>query len=172
MEHKELKIKLGGLPLPFVIFGYVLILAGLGINLEYCFIMPILIVIGLFLITVKDRLLFDFEKRTMFKYSLLLFMKKGEYIDLSEVEYISMVRVKISQRMYVQSISTTIDETMIWSNLIYPNNKRIQLYRKKYQESRKLNTIIANGLGIKILDVSTGGKNWIEPTVTKKVVNV
>ncbi len=165
MKNKELKVKLGGAPLPFILFGYALIITCLGVNWDYWYLIPILLLIGIFLITIKDRLLIDFERKTLYKYTLLLFMKKGEYFDLSEVQYISMVKVNVSQRMYVQSISTTTSETMIMSNLIFSNNKRIQLYNMKYQESLRLNTLIANGLGIKILDITSGEKKWIEPTM-------
>jgi hypothetical protein len=163
MEQNELKIKLGGLPLPYVMMGYMLIVVGIVITPNYPYIMPVLIIIGIFLITLKERLLFNFDKKTMYKYSLLFFMKKGEYFDLSEASYISMIRVNITRQMNVLSITTSVNEAMIRSSIIFPDNKKMLLYRMKHEESMKFNKIIANKLNMKILDISSGQKVWIEP---------
>ncbi len=167
MENKELIVKNGGFPLTFVIFGYALITSVLLTDFQYWYISIVLAIIGLLIVTAKDRLLFNFKDKTLYKYSQFLFFKKGEYIDLKETEYIAMVRVNVSQRMYVQSISTTVSEVMMATNLIFPNNKRLPIYRRKYEESMNLNTQIANGLQIKILDLSTREKVWIDPVPVK-----
>ncbi|MCU4177816.1 hypothetical protein [Carboxylicivirga sp. N1Y90] len=166
-ENNQLKLKLGGLPVPFVLFGYALIITGLLASIEFWYIQILLIIVGLFLVTARDRMIIDYSSKSLYKYSTYLFMKKGETFDISEVDYISMVRVNVSQRMYHQSISTTLDNVMLTTNLIFPNNKRMKLFRKKFEECKQLTEEISNGLGIKVLDVSTGKKNWIEPQTNK-----
>ena len=168
MNNKELKVKLGGLPAPFVIFGYAIIITSFMLDYHLWYVSILLLLIGLLAVTARDRMIFNFDDKTLYKYSTFLFFKKGETIDLSKTEYISMVRVNVSQRMYHTSISTTVSEEMMLTNLIFPDNKRLPIYRKKYEESMMLNKKISDGLNVKILDLSTREKNWIAPQARAK----
>lgn len=85
MKNTELKIKNGALPAPFVMFGYLLIVVGLVISIELWYVGVPLILVGLLPVSAKDWLLFNFENKTLYKYSTFWFFKKGEYINLSEI---------------------------------------------------------------------------------------
>ncbi len=174
MHQNQLLIKLP-IPMPLVIIGCVLIAVGLmtGINSWYVMI-PILLA-GIFCISVRDRLLFDFKEKTLYKYSLFIFLKRGEYIKLHQAEYISMIPVILSQNLYMRGPTHTLTDTAVVTNLIFPNHKIVKLYRMNYEASLKYNKVISNGLNVKIMISSSGNHEWIEPEsqneVSKKVVS-
>lgn len=164
MEHPApLKISLGRLPLPFVFFGYAIILTGLAALLDYWYISVPIILLGLFFVTARDYLVIDFARKRLIKTSTYLFMKNSKIVDVSNAEFISLVRVNVSQQLYHQSIGTTINDVMLSAYVIFPGNKKIKLFRKKFEESKALTSTIANGLQLRLLDLSTGKKVWMEP---------
>ncbi len=124
----------------------------------------VLFIIGLLVILYKEGIKVDAEnKKIMMHVGLAKLVIKDKWIDVANSQYISVVRVRLTQRSYSHVTSRLSSSVQCKVNIILPNKRYISLYRNKNDKAIKLAKSIANILNLRILDLSHGEKNWIEP---------
>ena len=151
------------LPIPFKIAAIIMIIPAL-----YSIFMADSILIGLLILlfsstvlTLKNGIKFDFLERKYLKYFKVFGFSSGNWEELNDLKYISIVPVILKQRYNVLSIGMETQDKQCKINFIYRNNKYDSIIRNKYAKILPIAKDLANGFNVDILDISNGKKEWL-----------
>ncbi|GEM_PF-6369589 len=161
-----IRIENGKLPMQFMLIGFVLIVLSIFFVVENQIIGAVLVIPGIFIIAIREGVLVDNENKSVFRYIKIFVFEKKELIDFSEVKYLSMVKVNVKQTMNVLTISNTQSKIMRKVNLIFENNKHKQLFQCNLLDALEKAKLVANITELKILNLTHGKEEWINPTKT------
>jgi len=163
-EKKVLKIKKKKELLNILIAGYFFIAIGI-FSIFYANYFGILFILaGLLVVTYKKGELIDFENKQIIHYKTIAFYTFKKFEDISNIKYVAMVRVRLSQVMNVATISGMVnyDEMQVKINLITVDKKVVSIITDLRKNIFPLAEKIAKGLNVNLFDNSEGKKVWIE----------
>ncbi|MEA3317073.1 MAG: hypothetical protein U9R54_03880, partial [Bacteroidota bacterium] len=123
----------------------------------------ILFLLGVSIVFIHQGIMLDNDNKLIYRYIKLFVFEKKAAIDFSKVEYLSIVKVNFKQTMNVLTISNTQSKTMYKVNLIFVNNKYKELFKGELSDVIEKSKLIADTWNLRILNLSTGKKEWIEP---------
>ena len=141
------------------------LLIGVILTMKLWFIKIPLVVMGIALITSRDRLAIDFENRRIMKYALILGYRWGKWLPADRAKYISLVRIRMHRNENFISITRHSTKAMVKANLIFSKKHYVTLFREKGDNALEMVKTIALGFDLKILDMTGKGKQWIEPNI-------
>ena len=143
---------LGGL---LVVLGFVLVIQ----TIYYGF---ILFVIGLLIVLSKKGLMIDTKNKRIIHYFKILFYTSGTWEDFSDISYIALVKVNLSQQMNVVSVTGSSSEVQVKMNFVKSNKKLVSVYTDIKKNIFPLAEKIAKGFNVDIYDNTDGKKQWIK----------
>jgi hypothetical protein len=159
-------IYLKKVPFPKMFFGFVIMVAGLGIflfsNMIFGFIFAF---IGLNLIATEGSEInfMDKKYRTL---KSVFGVNFGKWQDCPKFEYLSVFKTKESQTVRVVTAEATMKSDIILLNLFYQNNKYITFYKTDDKEDAfKVANHFNMVFDIDILDATESESKWVEPTL-------
>ena len=140
-----------------IFLGVVLIFAGLLLLAANELVGLILLVLSVPILTTHYRLRIDFDNKSFHDYIWILGIKRGEKGKFETVEYLFIKTSKVSQTMYLESLSTTIRKDVFDGYLKFSADNKIHLMTldSKDELIRKLR-VIAEKLKARIIDYSDG----------------
>jgi len=121
-----LNYKTGKLPPNFIYLGYLLMLTGIWRIIVLDLVGVILLLIAVILIFLKFGIMIDTNKKRLKSYISVFSFVKGNWIDISSLKQLTIVKVKTSQNMNVLSISRTESE-IVYKLMGVVANKKIEL---------------------------------------------
>ena len=155
------------------IFSQILILAG-GLLLfiestAFRITGSIVLLFGVFAILSKTGIFLDFEQHRYRQYIRFLNLDMGKWESLPEINYIAIVRVRMSRlkfrpsevsfRQVDDSFNVAYDVNLIFSN----STRRYQkVFNGDLKDAKGLTVSLAKKLNLKIYDSSTSIKKWVE----------
>lgn len=149
--------------LNILMFGYVFIIIGIYSLVFLNISGLIFIIIGL-IVTFKKGIIVDTKNKRIINYkTYALFYTKKEFTDISNVQYIALIRVNLRQQMNVGPITGLSDysEMQVKLNFITNSKTVIPLYVERKKNVFPVAKQIAKGLNLRIFDNSEGKKVWI-----------
>lgn len=166
--NNQFEERSGSLPPNFIVLGIMLILISISgffifLSLWQILVSVILAVIGGFLFFIREGLIIDFENKKMRFYWSIFSYKNGRWKSISDVKYLSLVRVKMQETFSVRACSSTFMEYKYKLNLICSNNQHSRILIGNFETLKDKALIIAKGLNVKIYDNSEKEKQWIQP---------
>ena len=118
-----LNYKTGKLALNFIYFGAFLMLIGIWRIIVLDWIGIILLLISFILLFLKSGVIIDIDKKRYKEYTGIFNFIKGNWIDISSLKQLVIIKVKASQNMNVLSISRTENIIIYKLICILPNKK-------------------------------------------------
>jgi len=150
--------------LNFLMFGYLFVILGIISLLTGNLIGVAFLILGLLIVTLKKGIIVDTKNKQIIHYkTIALFYTKKTFTDITNVKYIALVRVKLTQNMNVGSITglTNYSEMQVKFNFIMNDRKIIPLYIERKKNVFPIAEKISKDLGVKVYDNSEGKKVWI-----------
>lgn len=144
------------------ILGGLLVVTGISLIINSIYYGIILLFIGLVIVLSKKGLKFDLKNKRIMFYFKIAFYTSGHWEDFSDLSYIALVKVNISQQMNVVSLSGTSSEMKVKMNFIKSNNKIVPIYTERKTIILPLARKIAKGFNVDIFDNTAGKKYWIK----------
>ena len=140
-----------------IFLGVVLIFAGLLLLAANDFVGLVLLILSVPILTTHYRLRIDFDNKSFHDYIWILGIKLGEKGKFETVEYLFIKMSKVSQTMYLESLSTTIRKDVFNGYLKFSADNKIHLMTldSKDELIQKLR-VIAEKLKARIIDYSDG----------------
>ncbi len=155
-ERKTVDIKSGRLfPIPFLVFGAIMFIVGLGVFANNPMVSIILLFSGFLILTAYEGTEIDLSSNTYREYHSFLFLKKGRAKEYEGIENIFVNSGKVSQRIYTAHTSSSVNFSSIEYNaylkftdgikvfLVSGKNKK-KLMKKLDQIARTLQTSIVD----------------------------
>lgn len=143
---------LGGL---FVVLGIMLIVQTIYYGI-------ILLFIGLIIVLSKKGIRIDEKNKRLMHYFKIVFYTSGNWEDFSDISYIALVKVSLSQQMNVVSVTGSSSEVQTKMNFVKSNNKVVPIYTDRKTKIFPLAEKIAKAFHIDIYDNTEGKKHWIK----------
>jgi|GEM_PF-5119101 len=126
--------------------------------------LPLLLFAAL-LVGFRRGYLVDTDQASFSSYRSLFGVRKTyNHRALADLEYISLVRIKTSQTMWVESIQTSVSDVQCKLNFIKGKRNLIPIAVGEKDKLMKKAVRIANCADLKIFDMTTANKEWIEPS--------
>lgn len=141
------------------------LLVGGTLMLKLWFLKIPFILLGLGLITSRDKLAVDFENRRIMKYVQMFGIKIGKWENVSQARYIALVRIRMSRSENFLTIGTQRTKILVKANLIFSNKKYITLFKLKADKAFEIVKVIATGFELDIMDFTRKRKRKISPNV-------
>ena len=135
--------------------GIVLVLAAVLVFVKSVIASLILLTLSLVIFSTHYGLTFDFNNKSYFDYLWVLGLKKGDWGKFENIEYLFIQKIKVSQTMNLQSLSSTIRKDMYDGYLRFSEVDKIHLMTRDSKDAliSKLRPI-AKQLNIRIIDYS------------------
>lgn len=166
---KQFKKKEDALPLNFFILGIVLIaLSIIGIFFIKSSLIPftlIMILPGIFLVSVRFGMIIDFDEKVMIKYWRIFSKRFEKRVSLEKVKYLSLVNVRLQDHFSSKACTYHTVEILCKLNLVISRKDYIPFSYEKKKQALDQAKKIANGLNLRILDMTSGKEEWIEPEI-------
>ena len=142
--------------------GIVLVFAGLLMLAANNLVGLGLLIVSVLILTTHYRLKIDFENKLFHDYLWILGMKYGEKGKFEKVEYLFVKTSKVSQTMYMKSLSTTIRKDVFDGYLRFSADNKVHLMTldSKDELIRKLK-VIAGKVKTRIVDYTDGNPREI-----------
>lgn len=129
----------------------------------------IVLLLGVFALYARTGFIIDFDQKRYRRYIRFFFLQFGSWEFLPEINYIAIVRVRMSTlkfrpsevsfRQTDDSFDIAYDVNLIFSN----SNKRFQkVFNGELNEAMQLTTDLAKKMNLKIYDCSTSQKKWVD----------
>ncbi len=147
--------------LNILILGIFLILIGIILIFQSKYFGSIFIIFGFLIVTFKKGILIDTELKKIKYFKKFAFILFGDYSDISDIQYIALVRVNLTQQMNAASIPGTFSDVQVKLNIIMNDKRRIELIADRKNRIMPLAEQIAKGFDVNIYDNSEGKKLWI-----------
>ena len=140
-----------------IFLGIVLIFTGLLMLAANNLIGLVLLILSVAIFTTHYRLRIDFDHKTYHYYLWIFGMKHGEKGKFEKVEYLFVKMSKVSQTMYMKSLSTTIRKDVFDGYLKFSVDDKVHLMTldDKDELIQRLR-VIAEKMKTKIVDYSDG----------------
>ncbi len=148
--------------LNILILGFLLILIGMIFIFQKTYFGSIFILVGLLIVTFKKGVLIDTKLKKIKYYKKFVFKIIGNWSDISDVQYIALVKVNLTQQMNTLTVPGTFSDVQIKLNFIMKNKNVVQVITDKKSKIMLLAEKISEDLKIDIYDNSEGKKLWIK----------
>lgn len=159
-------IYLKKVPFAKMFFGFVIMVAGVGIFLFSAVIFgAIFTFIGLNLLSTEGSEINFIEKKYRIIKSVFG-IHFGKWKDCPKFEYVSVFKTKENQTIRVVTAEATMQSDVILLNLFYENNKYITFYKTDNKEDAfKVANHFNFVFDIDILDATGSESKWVEPEI-------
>ena len=121
-----LNYKIGKLPPNFIYLGYLLMLIGIWRIIVLDWVGILLLLFAVILVFLKSGIMIDTNKKRLKSYISVFSFIKGNWVDISLLKQLTVVKVKTSQNMHVLSISRT-ESKIVYKLMGVVANKKIEL---------------------------------------------
>lgn len=159
-------IYLKKVPFAKVFFGFVIMVAGIGVLIFSNIIFgAIFAFIGLNLLSTEGSEInfIDKKYRTIKSVFGIHF---GKWQDCPKFEYVSVFKTKENQTIRVVTAEATMQNDIILLNLFYQNNKYLTFYKTDNKEDAfKVANHFNMVFDVDILDATESESKWIEPEI-------
>jgi hypothetical protein len=143
MDTTQIKLEKAKLPLPFLMFGYLCVLAGL----YFLFVMQwpaLLIIPGVVISAVYSQKYLNLNELQFTDETKLFGKKLTQSVSKLHVpEYIVLRPVSMKSRQSVLSISRTESLALYRVNFVYPENKVRIIYTGSYKKAEEISQLCA-----------------------------
>ena len=168
-ETKLILISKDNTPIQLLFIGFfvqligIILIAGSGFLWWKLLLGALIIIAGLFLISLKSETYFDIDANALRGIWKGFFWSNTQQEILPEIDYIAIVRIKTSKKQHYKSISRDEETFKFQVNLIYL--KSYKRYKKLISTSKEKAFDLAKSLSKvlekPILDQSTSQKKWV-----------
>jgi len=145
-----------------LILGFFLIIIGFVLILQTRYYSLIFSLAGLLIVTFKKGILVDTENKRIKRYKKIAFKTTGKWEDFSNINYIALIRVNLTQKMNAVTIPGNFSDVQVKLNFVMNDKKIIPLYTDRRNKVIPLSEKIAKGFNVDIFDNSEGKKQWIK----------
>lgn len=146
----------------FQMLGVILFIIGIVYAFQLNPLSILLLLVGIALATMTTGVQIDFEKRKHREYFSMLGFKRGKWVDIPTLEYVSIYLERYAQNMWVASIGATdnfkdfkvgliVSKTLLFDAGGYDNKV------KAFKAAKN----IAKKLGSKLFDYTSSNPEWI-----------
>ncbi|WP_299105962.1 hypothetical protein [uncultured Winogradskyella sp.] len=92
----------------------------------------------------------------------ILSLSFGKWLDLPDIEYVSVFKTTTSSRVWVSSASTKVTNTVIKVNLFYNTNQKIEAFvADNTKDAFEVAKQIASALEVDVLDATSRDTKWL-----------
>ena len=123
-----------------------------------------MILTGIFLVSLRFGVIIDFDNKIMIKYKRIFSKRFDKITSLENVRYIALVNIRLQEHFASKACSYNTVDIRCKLNLVINRKEYIPFSLEKRDIAMDQARQIANGLNLRILDMSTGKEVWIEPT--------
>ena len=145
-----------------LILGFFLIIIGFVLILQTRYYSLIFSLTGLLIVTFKKGILIDTENKRIKRYKKIAFKTIGKWENFSNIHYIALIRVNLTQKMNAVTIPGSFSDVQVKLNFVMNDKKIIPLYTDRGKKVMPLSEKIAKGFNVDIFDNSEGKKLWIK----------
>jgi len=145
-----------------LILGFFLIIIGFVLILQTRYYSLIFSLTGLLIVTFKKGILIDTENKRIKRYKKIAFKTIGKWENFSNIHYIALIRVNLTQKMNAVTIPGSFSDVQVKLNFVMNDKKIIPLYTDRRNKVMPISEKIAKGFNVDIFDNSEGKKLWIK----------
>ena len=147
----------------FQMLGVVLLLVGVIYAFQLNLLSLPLLFVGIVLALMSTGIQIDFENKKHRDYITLLGIKRGKWVEIPPLDYVTMYVEHLAQDMAVVSIVRTDHETNVKVSLIVSKMQRFDAgsYKSK-EEAFTVAEDIARKFDTRLLDYTTPDSKWVE----------
>jgi hypothetical protein len=156
VEQKTVDIRSGRVfPLPFLVLGAAIFIAGVGVFAAQPFISIALLLVAVLIFTSYEGTEINPALRTYREYNSILFIKKGKQKKYDSIEKIFINSGTVSQKVYTAHTSTAATFSSIEYNaylkftegvkvFLFSEKNKSRLLKRLHEISRSLNTPVVD----------------------------
>lgn len=121
-----LKYKTGKLPINYIALGVLLFVVSIWRLIIQDWIGIIYLLIAILFLFIESGFMIDIERKKLKKYTGLFALRSGDWMDISLVENLQIVKVRVSQAMFVISIRR-IESKVVYKLIMNLPNRKLEL---------------------------------------------
>ncbi len=144
-----LKYKTGKLPINYIALGVLLFVVSIWRLIIQDWVGIIYLLIAILFLFIESGFMIDTERKKLKKYTGLFALRNGDWMDISSVVNLQIVKVRVSQTMFVISIRR-IESKVVYKLIMNLPNRKLDLMSGEKEKILKSANEVSSALNITI----------------------